>query len=90
MERGKLNLESAPEVNSTTNGSVATYKALPEDSLALGGNSKVKVELSSPSETPKAIMGKNDAELEVGDGADEKMLNEQSNDEPTKNTTEVI
>ncbi|KAG8036861.1 hypothetical protein G9C98_004183 [Cotesia typhae] len=86
MERGKLNLESAPEVNNTTNGSVATYKALPEDSAVVDS----KLDKTNSSTTPPVTMGKNDAEGEVGDGANEKMLNEQSNIEPTKNASEVI
>ncbi|XP_034941063.1 neutral and basic amino acid transport protein rBAT-like isoform X2 [Chelonus insularis] len=79
MERGSMNLANAPEVNSTTNGSVATYKSLPED------NSN----WDTKNENQAQKMGKTD-EVEIDDGAKEKMLNDPTSADPIARTAEII
>ncbi|KAK0090929.1 hypothetical protein PV326_003990 [Microctonus aethiopoides] len=86
MESGKFDLENVPEVNSTTNGSVATYKSLSEDDVNHQELQQSKVE-----DDKDLAMGQKVDEAEVDDGVKEKMLNEESpKKKSNKNATEVI
>lgn len=83
MESGRLDLESV--TGGTVNGTkepVASYKPLPDDS----NWSKNK-----PNEAAgdKVEMGKSNEETAMDDGAQEKMLNEESHIVPAKEATEV-
>lgn len=85
MESGKFDLENVPEVNSTTNGSVATYKSLSEDDVNHQELQQSKVE-----DDKDLAMGQKVDEAEVDDGVKEKMLNEESpKKKSNKNATEV-
>lgn len=81
MESGRLDLESAAEVNGT-NGSVATYKSVTDDDNNWQGNKKDEKIIVE-------IMVKKDSELEIQDGATEKMLNEETSINSNKSPTEV-
>lgn len=79
MESGRHDLDSADANGATKEAAVAaTYKSLPDDD----SNWREKTQ-------EKDTMGKQNGEGEIDDGAQEKMLNDDTKISPTKDATEV-